>query len=100
MNIFAQIQECMEILNLEVKKHFFDNLNERQKRQFAAITTKDLGHGGQLFVSKIFGIEADTIRRGWRELKSREVLPDNRIRKAGGGRKKNSKPARDSQRVL
>ena len=78
----------MEILNLDIKKMFFDNLNECQKRHFAAILSKDLGHGGQITISKVLSIEADTIRRGLRELESKKLLPANRIRKAGGGRKK------------
>jgi hypothetical protein len=79
----------MDIEDLDIKKQFFDTLNERQKRQYAALEAKFLGHGGQLAVSQAFGIEADTIRRGWRELASGEHLPDNRIRRPGGGRKKN-----------
>jgi hypothetical protein len=81
----------MEICHLDIKVHFFNNLNERQKRHFAAIVAKDLGFGGQLLVSKEFKIEADTIRRGLSELQSREVFPMNRIRKTGGGRKKKLK---------
>lgn len=83
----------MEINHLDVKLHFYSNLNERQKRHFVAIIAKDLGHGGQLFASNAFNIEADTVRKGWTELILKEVLPINRIRKVGGGRKKNSKPA-------
>lgn len=81
----------MEIQNFEIKKWFFDNLNERQKRHFTAIIANDLGFGGQLFISKVFKIEADTIRRGLSELELREAIPINRIRKAGGGRKKKLK---------
>jgi len=81
----------MEIENFEIKKWFFDNLNERQKRQFTAIIAKDLGFGGQLLISKAFKIEADTVRRGLSELELRDTLPINRIRKSGGGRKKKLK---------
>lgn len=81
----------MEIQNFEIKKWFFDNLNERQKRHFTAIIAKDLGFGGQLLISKAFNIEADTIRRGLLELELREAIPLNSIRKAGGGRKKKLK---------
>lgn len=38
----------MEITNFELKKWFFDNLNERQKRHFTAIIAQDLGFGGQI----------------------------------------------------
>ncbi len=82
----------MEIRNIEIKKWFFANLNERQKRHFTAIIATDLGFGGQLLTSKTFNIDADTIRRGSFEIASREELPINRIRKTGGGRKKKLKP--------
>lgn len=79
----------MEITNLEIKKQFFDSLNERQKRHFAAIEAKDLGYGGQKLVSDFFGIDADTIHKGELELNNKETLQGNRARKKGGGRKKN-----------
>jgi hypothetical protein len=79
----------MDIKDLDIKKEFFDTLNERQRRQYAALEAKALGHGGQRAVSQAFGIDADTIRRGFCELASGERLPNNRVRKSGGGRKKN-----------
>ncbi len=81
----------MEILNLDIKKKFFAGLNECQKRHYAAILSNDLGYGGQIAISKALGVDADTIRRGMRELDSNEPLLTNRIRKVGGGRKKNAK---------
>ena len=81
----------MEILNLEIKKQFFDNLNERQKRQYAAIETSNLGYGGQLAISEAFEIAQKTINKGSQELLSKDTIPKGRIRKLGGGRKKKSK---------
>ena len=86
----------MDIEHLDIKKQFFDTLNERQKRHYAALEANALGHGGQRAVSQAFGIDADTIRRGFRELASGDTLPDNRVRKPGGGRKKNSTVSRNS----
>ena len=80
----------MEIENLDIKKTFYESLNERQKRHFAAVEAKQLGHGGIAIVSTTFGIDRGTIRIGLRELSSKEQLEDGRIRKSGGGRKKNS----------
>jgi len=85
----------MEIPNLDIKKEFFNNLNERQRRQFAAIVAKDLGFGGQLRVSSEFNIEADTIRKGAKELKSGDRLTNGRVRQNGGGAKKKRKPPQD-----
>ena len=83
----------MQITNLEYKKAFFQTLNEAQKRQYAALEAQDLGCGGQRAVSQAFGIHVQTIRRGRRELATHELPPAGRIRKPGGGRKKNDRNA-------
>jgi len=79
----------MEIENLDMKKTFYESLNERQKRHFAAVEAKQLGQGGIAIVSESFRIDRGTIRIGIRELTSKEHLELGRIRKKGGGRKKN-----------
>ena len=40
-------------------------------------------------VSNTFKADRGTVRRGLQELESAEKLPEGRIRKSGGGRKKN-----------
>ena len=80
----------MQITYLELKQQFFQTLNERQRRHYAAVEARSLGHGGQRAVSDAFAIHVDTIRRGLRELARGEQLPAGRIRHAGGGRKKNA----------
>lgn len=80
----------MQIDNLKLKKTFFKGLNERHKRHFAALEAKQLGHGGIKVVCESFGIDPVTVRRGLRELIGQEVLPEDRIRRPGGGRKKSS----------
>ncbi len=81
----------MEIKNLELKKVFFTSLNERQKRQFLGIESKELGHGGIKEVSIHFETHRETIRIGLVELETKDSLESGRIRKEGGGRKKNLK---------
>lgn len=83
----------MQIANLEFKKEFFQTLNESQKRQYAAIEAENLGHGGQRTVSQAFDIHVQTIRRGRHELAADGLPPPGRIRKPGGGRKKNDRNA-------
>ena len=78
----------MRIDNLEYKKKFFSTLNERQKRHFAALEAKQLGHGGILLISEAFGIHRHTVRHGLEELETTETLESDRIRKQGAGRKK------------
>ena len=76
--------------NLDIKKSFYNSLNERQKRHFLAIEAKGLGHGGITSVSEAFEASRTTIHQGIKELDSEERLTANRVRKVGGGRKKNS----------
>ncbi len=79
-----------QIVDLVIKKQFFDNLDERRKRHYAALESLSLGYGGQSAVNRVFGISFPTIRKGIRELKESVDFPETRIRKKGGGRKKNS----------
>lgn len=78
----------MELDNIENKKKFFVPLNERQKRHFAAIEAKQLGHGGILTVSKAFGIHRETISNAIAELEKSQDLTSERVRQKGAGRKK------------
>lgn len=78
-----------QVVNLDRKKKFFDKLDERRKRQYAALEAQSLGYGGQSTVHRAFVISISTIRKGILELQQQEDLPINRIRKEGGGRKKN-----------
>jgi hypothetical protein len=80
----------LDIKHLELKKGFFDGLDERQKRLYAAIEALSLGHGGQKIVSEVFGISTVTIRRGIKEQNTGQSILPGRVRKEGGGRKKNS----------
>lgn len=79
----------MTIDNLELKQHFIKSLNERQRRQFVALEAKQLGHGGIKIASEAFGISVVTVREGIQELNAKEELPPGRVRRTGGGRKKN-----------
>lgn len=79
----------MEIENLDIKKSFYTSLNERQKRHFLALEAQALGYGGITKISKCFDVNRETISIGISELKSGDSLPLGRVRKLGGGRKKN-----------
>ena len=79
-----------QVVNLGRKKEFFDKLDERRKRQYAAIEAQSLGYGGQSAVHRAFCISISTIRKGISELELKEDFPSNRIRNKGVGRKKNT----------
>ena len=70
------------------------HLNERQRRLVAAADAQLLGRGGISRVSAASGLSRTTIHRGLRELQG-DLIPDQRVREAGGGRKqiKQQQPA-------
>jgi len=69
---------------------FFESLNEKQKRHYAALKADELGYFGVGQVAEKLGIHPHTIRVGQKELAEiaggAEISP--RIRQVGGGRKK------------
>ncbi len=74
--------------DIELKmKRLFSTLSEKDARRYAAIEAIKLGHGGTQYISKLFGIDPKTVRRGLDELELTQDPAGNRIRKEGGGRK-------------
>ena len=66
-------------------------LNERQRRLWAAVEAKVLGHGGQTVVEKATGLSRRTLYAGLQELQDgavQPVLASNRSRHHGGGRQR------------
>lgn len=72
----------------ETMKKVFNTLSEKSKRLYAASEAEKLGHGGNTYISELFGCDRRTIERGKRDLKNIEGLPESRERRKGGGRKK------------
>ncbi len=62
-------------------------LNERQRRLYLAVEARALGHGGVARVARATGTSRPTIQQGLRELNGPVTAPE-RVRQAGGGRKK------------
>ena len=69
---------------------FFESLNEKQRRHYAALKANELGYLGVRQIAEKLGINRHTIRVGQKELeeiaKGGEISA--RIRQVGGGRKK------------
>jgi len=63
------------------------HLDERGRRQFAAIEARLAGYGGIAAVSRATGIAASTIGRGLDELDDPVPLASDLVRRPGGGRK-------------
>lgn len=80
----------MEKYDTEIEQQmqtFFENLSEKDKRHYAAIEAKKLGHGGQLYMGEVLGCSTKTIQRGQAEIKAGKETGQGRIRRPGGGRK-------------
>jgi len=56
----SEVEEYMVLL--------FENLSEKDRRHYAAVEAKKLGHGGISYISLLFGISERTIARGLAEL--------------------------------
>ena len=63
------------------------HLDERSRRLWCASHAQAIGHGGITEVQKATGVSRPRITRGKADLAA-PPLPDDRIRRAGGGRKK------------
>ena len=72
----------------EMKK-FYQTLSEKDKRRYAAIEARKLGHGGIVYIAGVLDCHRSTISAGIEELQelSEDSGYDQRIRKPGGGRK-------------
>jgi Rhodopirellula transposase DDE domain len=63
-------------------------LDERQRRLWAAAEARSAGRGGIAATARATGIAADTIRKGIRELESGHSPGRGRVRRLGAGRKR------------
>ena len=63
-------------------------LNERQRRLWAASAARAAGRGGIAVTARATGMSVPTIRKGIAELRAGERLEPGRVRRPGGGRKR------------
>lgn len=75
-------------IEAEMKK-FHQTLSEKDKRRYAAIEAMKLGHGGIVYIATLLGCDRNTVSEGIKELKQMpaDSGQEQRIRRAGGGRK-------------
>lgn len=62
------------------------SLSEKDRRRYAAIEARKLGHGGISYICSLFGCDDKTVRKGMLELKDDKALKQPGIRNPGGGR--------------
>jgi DeoR/GlpR family transcriptional regulator of sugar metabolism len=60
-------------------------LNERQRRIWAATEARSHGRGGIAAVARATGISEDTVGRGIKELREGVRLEAGQVRRRGGG---------------
>jgi len=80
--------ETFDIDPKPVSLLFFNNLSEKDRRQFCGLEAIRIGAHGVSQVSVFYGIHPHTVRAGKAELLSGTLLACDRIRRSGGGRKK------------
>ena len=66
---------------------FFSMLDEKHRRLYAGLESLKLGYGGDQRIAEFVGMDPHTVAKGRRELIDKDFEID-RIRKAGGGRKR------------
>ena len=70
-------------------------LDEQQRRWYVALESNRIGHGGDVLMAKITGLDEKTIRRGRQELDAGlGDRPATRVRLPGGGRPLTEKKTR------
>ena len=74
---------------------FFSLLDEQQRRLYAGLESLKLGHGGDVKIAELLGLDVGTVARGRQQLLGGDVVAD-RVRKAGGGRRSLEKKRRSS----
>lgn len=68
-------------------QELYSRLPEKSRRLYAGVESSKLAYGGISYIAQLFNCSRDTVLKGIKELAETEVLPQNRSRKAGGGRK-------------
>jgi hypothetical protein len=68
--------------------------NEKQRRLYLGLESMRVGHGGDVKISRITGVNVKTIALGRQQLLERNVTAE-RIREVGGGRPSIKKKRRD-----
>ena len=65
-------------------RNFYGSLSEKDRRRYAAVEARKLGHGGKAYLARLFGCDPDTITAGLADV---EHLPEDpaagRVRKKG-----------------
>lgn len=86
----------VDVLSHELKAAiilFYSILDEKQRRLYAGLESVKLGHGGDVKIARLFGLDVHTVAKGRQDVFGSDVGM-HRTRKAGGGRKSVEKKRR------
>ena len=64
-------------------QQLYASLSERDRRRYAAVEAIKLGQGGPVYLARLFGCSATTIRNGLEELYDPPLLPVGSTLKKG-----------------
>ena len=65
----------------------FGRLSECQRRWVAGLISKAVGHGGDVLLSRLTGLDPQTVQAGRREVDANLTdCPSDRVRRPGAGR--------------
>ena len=104
------IQECQYATCLAIKNReeweihhqmngLLSHLDEQQRRWYVALESEKIGHGGDVELSTITGMDVETIRRGRRELEDDLASRSSEhVRDEGGGQPPVEKKTHRSRR--
>jgi hypothetical protein len=54
-------------------QHFYNSLNEKDKRRYAGIEASKLDHGGISYIAELFNCSRQTVSAGLEEIKKKFV---------------------------
>ena len=90
-SVITAEQRLNEMTQERIKQRFTSLapfLDEKQRRLLAGAEALTYGAGGQERVAGLLGLAKNTVGRGMRELRNPESIEPERVREAGGGRKR------------
>jgi hypothetical protein len=73
---------------------FCSTLNEKQRRLYAGLESLKLGHGGDVHIASILGMDPHTVAKGRKELMDADLTTTGRLREKGAGRPSQEKKRR------
>lgn len=71
----------------ELMQELYEHLPEQYRRLYAAIEASKLPRGGKNYISSLFDCSRNTVNQGIEDLHQIRSLPQDRLRRVGGGAK-------------